>query len=174
MCQTIISLEFCCEKVDVDFHFFFLWQFIIFFSGFVFVEFLELSVCLTLHIPVYVVYYYRPAHIYVLVIPLLISVSCLLSFWLFLLKWMCCYGSRELANQSAGCISLLEIAVKNQLPDCAAVNRDWQRRAEWRRCCHRSLPPEKEPVHRTCAVLSVSGSVCVAGAVSPGATPPTL
>ncbi|KAK3556162.1 hypothetical protein QTP70_005558 [Hemibagrus guttatus] len=29
---------------------------------------------------------------------------------------------RELANQSAGCISLLEIAAKNQLPDCVAVN----------------------------------------------------
>ncbi|GAA6111543.1 uncharacterized [Tachysurus ichikawai] len=99
---------------------------------------------------------------------------CLRNGFARMFPLLCLQDGQELANQSAGCISLLEIAVKNQLPDCAAVNRDWQRRAEWRRCCHRSLPPEKEPVHRTCAVLSVSGSVCVAGAVSPGATPPTL
>lgn len=136
------------------------------------------SVCLTVshYTHSFVLYYYRHADVCMWVIPLLISVSCLLSSWLFLLKWMCCYGSRELANQSAGCISLLEIAAKNQLPDCAAVNH----------VIGRDVPNGCGPAAGVCLLrknrcaeparfrLCLALSQRVAGAVTPGASPPTL
>ncbi|KAK2857942.1 hypothetical protein Q7C36_005861 [Tachysurus vachellii] len=47
---------------------------------------------------------------------------CLRNGFARMFPLLCLQDGQELANQSAGCISLLEIAVKNQLPDCAAVN----------------------------------------------------
>lgn len=142
---------------------------------------LTLSLCLSVcpshathtHTRMYVMYNYKHAHKLCVAFSCSTSVPCLHFSWLFLSKWMRCYGSRELANQSSGCFSLLEIAVKNQLPDCTAVNhmigRDVRRAAvlilesaSWERTRVMTLFP------------SGSGSVCVARAVTPAASPMIL